>query len=364
MTEKERLMLAIGKQKKGRFDIGIILRKVGQNMFMRRGYMRFFTDLQITSSTRRSTFYLVSPHGGNCYNHVLKTSRSHEILIPMNGSGNFYVQSPAPEYAWDCEDRLFFNNPHWGGSDWRAIEVIDNAEGPTDNRRFIALFSLEDATPQCYIMRWRKELAVMFDRRHQSETTRLDEFRDVVNEATNEVQIEETGAKLSIQLVPTTIDEHSGTQFRVELQKAPQFSLGLSASVAPTTARTSLFDPHHFSNEFPNRDDSCQNSGHLTQVESPVFHGSRESIAPETCDTRRVVSTFQCTSVLFPESDSSDERVVLGGRSTLFNDNVIKLPVHDDAYEFSDFFLASNEGSKKSVWFTMEIPNGHKHGLI
>ncbi|KAG6368962.1 hypothetical protein INS49_003181 [Diaporthe citri] len=55
---KERLMLPIGKQKNGKPDIGIILRKLSHNVYIRRGNMQPFLDKQITSSTRRSTFYL------------------------------------------------------------------------------------------------------------------------------------------------------------------------------------------------------------------------------------------------------------------------------------------------------------------
>ncbi|KAI7785013.1 hypothetical protein LA080_008412 [Diaporthe eres] len=157
---------------KWKLDIGIILRKVGHSMYMRRGNMRPFSNGQITSSTRRSTFYLVSPHASTGYEHVLRMSRKRAILIPMTGLGDLRTEHSAPEYAWDCEDRLFFNNQHWGGSDWRAIELVHTSSASERDRRG----------------------------------------------ATNEVDMKSTRALLSIRLVPTTTDGDAGTQFRMEFQ--------------------------------------------------------------------------------------------------------------------------------------------------
>lgn len=232
---KERLMLAIGKQKNGKHDIGIILRKLGHNMYMRRGNMRPFSDEQITSSTRRSTFYLVSPHVSTGYEHVLNMSRERAILIPMTGLGSFHTERPAPEYAWDCEDRLFFNNRHWGGSDWRAIELINRHSPTKHDRRLLALFSLKDETPDCYLLRWTEDLTVMFDRRHQTETIRLDEFHFAIRGATNEVDIKSTKSRLSIRLIPTTTDRDAGTQFRMELREMLLEDSSFPAAIRPVT---------------------------------------------------------------------------------------------------------------------------------
>lgn len=232
---RERLMLAIGKQKNGKLDVGVILRKIGHNMYMRRGSMRPFSDEQITSSTRRSTFYLVSPHVSTGYEHVLKMSRKSAILIPTTGLGNFHIERSAPEYAWDCEDRLFFNNSHWGGSDWRAIELVNGRSGPKHDQRFVALFSLKHETPDCYLLQWTEDLSVLFDRRHQTETTRLDEFHYAIRGSTNMVTMKDSGTMLSIRLVPSVGDGDAGMQFRMELQEIPLHALGFAAATKPIT---------------------------------------------------------------------------------------------------------------------------------
>lgn len=225
----ERLMLAIGKQSNSERDIGIILRKVGHNMYMRHGSMRSFSDVQITSCTRRSTFYLVSSHISTGYDQILNTSRKLAILIPRSGLGNFYTGRQAPEYAWDCEDRLFFNNRHWGGSDWRAIELIKRGPAGNCDRHFVALFSLKDTAPDCYLLPWGEASAVIFDRRHQTETTRQKDFRHVFDRATNEVDIESNGARLSIRLIPIA-DKYFGMQFRMELRELPSCEPGSATS--------------------------------------------------------------------------------------------------------------------------------------
>ncbi|KAH8753037.1 heterokaryon incompatibility protein-domain-containing protein [Diaporthe sp. PMI_573] len=218
----ERLMMYIGTHKNDKCDIGIVLRKVGPNMYMRRGNIRPFVDEQVICSIRSSKFYLVSPHASTAYHRVLNTSRERAIWIPVGGLGNYRISNTAPEYAWDYEDRLFFNNWHWGGSDWRAIELVGTGLAPDFERRFIALFDLNTGvTPTYYLLRWRRELAFIFNRRHQTETTRLGEFYNAVKGATNELDIESDRARLSIWLTPTSMDKHSVMCFRMELQEVP-----------------------------------------------------------------------------------------------------------------------------------------------
>lgn len=214
---KERLMLVIGKEKTGEFGIGIILRKVGHNMYVRRGKILLFLDDKITSFTRTSTFYLVSPHMDLAHNHVLDMARERAILIPEDGLRDFHINTPVPECTWDCEDRLFLDNGHWGGSDWRAIELVNAGPEAECNLRLIALFVLKDETPDCYLLRWTKALSFIFDRKHQMDITRLEDFRDAFEGATNEVDIDGRGSRLSIRLIPTRADKCSGKQFRMEI---------------------------------------------------------------------------------------------------------------------------------------------------
>lgn len=242
--KKERLMLAIGKQKNGKPDIGIILHKLSHNVYIRHGNMRPFLDKQITSSTSSSTFYLVSPHLNTAYDHVLNASRSLAVSVPLDGLGNFRTERIAPEYAWDCEDRLFFNNRYCRGSDWRAVELINNGPVPECDHCFVVLINLKDETPDCYLLRWREELSFMFDRRHKTEATSLNEFRHVVQGKTNEIDIKSTGAKLSIQLILTTTKEHSGEQFRMEVREESQTMPDSAASARPTTANSHLLELH------------------------------------------------------------------------------------------------------------------------
>lgn len=242
---KERLMLAIGKQKNGKPDIGIILRKLSHNVYIRHGNLRPLLDEQITSSTRRSTFYLVSPHSSTGYEHALNTSRQLAVLVPLEGLGSFHTEIPVPEYAWDCEDRLFFNNRHCGGSDWRAIKLVSNAPVTENDDTFVVLISLKGKRPACYLLRWREELDFIFDRRHQTETTMLDdEFRHVVQGKSNEIDLEISEAKLSIQLIPTSADEPSGMQFRMEVWEVPQDRPGFPASANPKTDKSQSLNPH------------------------------------------------------------------------------------------------------------------------
>lgn len=246
--KKERLMLPIGKRKNGRLDVGIILRKVGHNIYMRHGNMRPFSDEQITSSTRKSLFYLAIPHISTTYDYFLNTSRKSAILIPGDKSGTFHTTSPVPEYAWDCEDRLFFNNRHWGGSDWRAVKLIYKAAGSMRDREFVVLFSLEDEMPRCYLLEWREEFTVMFDRKHQTETTRLEDFRFAVKGATNEINMRGEGTRLSLSLYPVCPDHLSGTQFRMELQETP---CGSPASGTPTHVISRLLGPVSAGRDIP-----------------------------------------------------------------------------------------------------------------
>lgn len=233
---KERLMLVIGKEKNGKLGIGIILRKVGHNMCVRRGKMLLFLDDKITSFTRTSTFYLISPHMDPTYDQVLDMSRERAILIPEDGLGGFHINNPVPEYTWDCEDRLFLDNGHWGGSDWRAIELVNAGLEAKCKLRLIALFVLKDGAPDCYLLRWTEKLSFIFDRKHQTEITRLEDFRHILEGATNEVEIEGSGTeiegsgaeilldgrgpRLSIRLIATTADKRCREQFRMDIEAA------------------------------------------------------------------------------------------------------------------------------------------------
>lgn len=233
---KERLMLVIGKEQNGEFGIGIVLRKVGHNMYLRRGNMLLFRDDEITSFTRTSTFYLVSPHMDPTYDEVLDMSRERAILIPEDGLGSFDIKNPVPEYTWDCEDRLFLDNGHWGGSDWRAIELVKADPGKKCKLRLIALFVLKDETPDCYLLRWTEALSFIFDRKHQTEITRLEDFRHALGGATNEVDIDGTGYRLSIQMILTNADKRPGKQFRMKILGAAERH-GYTSTRETSTAR-------------------------------------------------------------------------------------------------------------------------------
>lgn len=175
-------------------------------MYMRYGNIQQFSDDWITSSTRRSTFCLVFPR--NC-----------AILIPANGVGYDHIGSPVPEFAWDCQGRLFFINRHWGGSDWRVVKLYCKAFAPENGQSFVALFILTGGKPDCWRLRWREEWAVMFGRRHRTETTKLEEFRHVVQRAKRKIVIEGTTTELAIRLIPINTNEHPGMPLRMELCK-------------------------------------------------------------------------------------------------------------------------------------------------
>lgn len=307
---KERLMLPIGKQMNSKYDVGLILRKVGHNMYLRIGNMTPFSGEQITSSTSTSTFYLVFPHISTGYDHLLSTSRERAIVVPPEGLGDFHIESLAPEYAWDGEDGLFFNNHHWGGSDWRALELLKTGSASSRRLRLIALLVIGDPTPRCYLLRWSKKSALLFDRRHQTKTTRLDEFRYMVVGATNEIRTQSSGTRWSLTLIPKTTGPF-GRHFRLDLQELPLSDPAIPSSVDPTASDTSLLAyPAQSEVEWEDaleetaRKESNAPAGHrnaTTGNHDVLFDG-----VPELANQsgRSVFSQFQITEETLPGSSS------------------------------------------------------------
>lgn len=312
--KKERLMLPIGKQRNGKLDVGIILRKVGHNVYVRRGTMRPFAEEQVISSTRKSTFYVVSPSISTGYDYILNTSRERAISIPQYGLGRFDIGRLAPEYAWDCEDRLFFNNRHWGGSDWRAVELVDENSTSRSDRSFVVVFSLKTSTPECYLLRWSKDLTLMFNRRHQTETTSLDDFRHIVQGAANEVDTRR-GRKLSAKLIPTITDKLSGMRLDMkllgdELAYAPV----VSASAIPSThrdSRASVSRLHERSVHFPPS---------LSDTTLPRPLTINNGLPVERAPRPRVFSEFQGVDIPLTQSNSTFVFAALAHTSAPHND--------------------------------------------